>query len=193
MERIAESNTDTGRNKPESQNKELNLPLNSDREIANRPKDIPGWGVDADPANEPTYPMKKYTGADHDRLNYERAPQQQETVEILQSVERPAITRVFGTSTPPSGVSGMLRRYAFKFSEGSSGHWFTLILADRINVVEGIIDDLKHGHVPNIFAEKGWNAEWKYNRQGLIKKVAVTVLATTVVIALLTRSKKKNA
>jgi len=167
------------------------MPESSDREIANRPKDIPGWGMDADPEDQPNYPIKKYTGADHDRLNYERAPQQLEDVEILHSNERPSVTRVFGASVPPSGLSGTLRRYAFNFSEGSAGHWMTLILADRINVVEGIIDDFRHGHVPNIFAEKGWNAEWKYNRKGLIKKVAVTALATTAVILLLSRKKKR--
>src|SRR5690606_2211231 len=107
--------------------------------------DIPGWGMDADPENDPTYPMKHYTGADHNRLNYTRAPQQPQTVEVLHSIERPGITRVFGTAVPPSGLSGVLRRYAFRFSEGSSGHWLTLILADRVNVVEGILDDLAHG------------------------------------------------
>jgi hypothetical protein len=66
-----------------------------------------------------------------------------------------------------------------------------LILADRIGVVEGIIDDIKHGHFPNIFVEKGWKAEWKYNRQGLIKKVATTVFVTTAIIMLLSRKKKK--
>jgi hypothetical protein len=33
-------------------------------------KNIPGWGIDADPENEPTYPMKTYTGDDHKRSNY---------------------------------------------------------------------------------------------------------------------------
>jgi hypothetical protein len=154
-----------------------------DRKIAESHKDINGWGVDVNPGNNPTYPMKKYTGDDHQRLNYERAPQQPPSVEILRSNERPALTRVFGTSTPPSGLSGMLRRYAFRFSEGSSGHWLTLILADRINVVEGIVDDLKRGHVPNIFAERGWNAEWKYNRKGVIRNVAVGVAVTAALIA----------
>lgn len=144
---------------------------------------IKGWGIDADPKNEPTYPMKKYTGDDHKRLNWQRPPLQPVTVEILHSIERPNLTAVFGTSAPPSGLSGAIRRYAFKYSEGSWGHWLPLLLADRVNVVEGVIDDLKHGHVPNIFAEKGWKAAWKYNRLGLIKKVVVTALVTTAVIA----------
>ena len=137
---------------------ETNLDSGLDRKIAESYKDIPGWGMDADPENDPTYPMKHYTGADHDRLNYERAPQQPEKIEVLRSIERPQVTRVFGTSMPPSGLSGVLRRYAFRFSEGSSAHWMTLILADRVNAVEGIVDDLTHGHIPNIFAERGWKA-----------------------------------
>ncbi|MDB4920735.1 hypothetical protein [Mucilaginibacter sp.] len=36
-------------------------------------KKIPGWGMDADLENEPTYPMKNYTGDDHNRINYERS------------------------------------------------------------------------------------------------------------------------
>ncbi|MDB5205724.1 MAG: hypothetical protein JWR72_799 [Flavisolibacter sp.] len=163
-----------------------------DREIANRTKDIPGWGIDADIKNNPTYPMKHYNGADHERFNYEKPPQQPIDVEILHSIERPGVTRVFGTSTPPSGLSGMLRRYAFRYSESTYAHWVPLVVADRINVIEGIVDDLKHGHIPNIFAEKGWQAEWKYNRQGFIKNVAVTVAVTAVVATLLFRKKKSK-
>ena len=172
---------------------ETKFPSGLDRKIADSNKDIIGWGIDADPDNNPTYPMKRYTGADHDRLNYDRAPQQPQTVEVLHSNERPGLTRVFGTSTPPSGLSGMLRRYAFRFSEGSSGHWLTLLLADRINVVEGIIDDLAHGHVPNIFAERGWKAEWKYNRAGAIKTIAVGVAVTSALVILIAaRNRKKK-
>ncbi len=148
---------------------------------------INGWGMDADPKNEPTYPMKKYTGDDYRRLNYQKPPQQPVTVEILHSNERPGVTAVFGTSNPPSGLSGAIRRYAFRFSESEYGHWLPLLLADRVNVVEGIIDDLKRGYVPNIFAEKGWNAEWKYNRKGLITKLAVGALVTTAAVAFLCR------
>ena len=153
---------------------------------------INGWGIDADPANEPTYPIKNYTGDDHQRLNWKRPPLQEATVEILKSNERPNLTAVFGTSSPPSGLSGAVRRYAFRSSESEYGHWLPLLLADRINVVEGILDDLKQGHIPNIFAEKGWKADWKYNRTGLVKNVLVGVVVTTAVIALLSRKKKNQ-
>jgi hypothetical protein len=161
-----------------------------DRKIANAPKDIPGWGHDADPDNNPTYPMKNYTGDDHQRIHYERPPQQPQDVELLKSIERPTISRVFGTSTPPTGLSGAIRRYAYKHSESTYMHWFPLVVADRVAVVEGIIDDLKHGVVPNIFAERGWKAEWKYNRKAFVQKIAVTALVVTAAIAFLSRKKK---
>jgi hypothetical protein len=153
---------------------------------------IKGWGIDADPKNDPTYPMKPHrTDAEQTGYSWERPTLQPETVEVLQSNERPNLTAVFGTSTPPSGLSGMIRRYAFKYSEGHWGHWIPLLLADRVNVVEGVIDDLRHGHVPNIFAEKGWKAEWKHNPKGLVTKVATTVLVATALVALVTRRNKR--
>jgi hypothetical protein len=153
---------------------------------------IKGWGIDADPENEPTYPMKHYTGDDHKRLNYQRPPLQRPDVEILHSNERPNLPAVFGTTIPPSGLSGAIRRYAFKYSEGSWGHWLPLILADRINAMEGIVDDLVHGHIPNIFMERGWNAEWKYNRKAFVTKIAVSVAVTAALFALVSQQNKKS-
>jgi hypothetical protein len=153
---------------------------------------IKGWGIDADPKNEPTYPMKKYTGDDHNRINWERPPLQPVNIEVLHSNERPNITAVFGTSTPPSGLSGVIRRYAFKHSENEYLHWLPLIFADRVNVVEGIIDDLKRGHIPNIFAEKGMKAELKHNPKGFAKRVLVTVAVASIAYAILSKKSKRH-
>lgn len=153
---------------------------------------IKGWGIDADPKNEPTYPMKKYTGDDHKRINWERPALQPVNMEILHSTERPNITAVFGTSVPPTGLSGAIRRYAFKFSENEYMHWLPLILADRVNVVEGIVDDLKRGHIPNIFAEKGLKAELKHNPKGFAKRVLITVAVTSIAYAILSKKSKKH-
>ena len=161
-----------------------------DRSIADQPKDyIPGWGIDADPENDPTYPMKHWNGADHERFNYEKAPQQPVDIEVLHSIERPGVTRVFGTSTPPSGLSGMIRRYAFKYSEATTAHWMALLFADRVNVIEGYIEDFKHGIIPNPFAERGWQAEWKYNRKNFVQKVAIGAAVRTAVVVLVSGKK----
>jgi hypothetical protein len=157
---------------------------------SNNYKEIPGWGMDADPENEPTYPMKNYTGDDHKRINYERSEQQPANVEILKSNERPGLTAVFGTTVPPSGLSGVIRRYAFQHSEDRYSHWLPLILADRINVWEGLIDDIKNGHLPNIIAERGFKAEWKYNRPTLIKKMIIGAVIAVAVYSSISKRRK---
>jgi hypothetical protein len=98
---------------------------------------------------------------------------------------------VIGTSTPPSGLSGMIRRYAFRRSESDWWHWLLLMGADRINVVEGVVEDLGQGKVPNIPAEMGARAEWQHNKKGLATKVAVVAgLSLGLVLALRGRGKK---
>jgi hypothetical protein len=144
---------------------------------------IKGWGVDADPKNDPTYPMKNRNDGEHAGYSWERPPQQPITVEVLHSNERPDVTAVFGTSTPPSGPSGALRRLAFRYSESSYGHWLPLVLADRVGVVECLLGDLKHNHVPNVLAERGWKAEWKHNRTSLVRRILVGVALVSVAVA----------
>ena len=153
--------------------------------IAKDPSQIKGWGVDADPNNDPTYPMKHRNNGEHAGYSWERPLQQPITVEVLHSNERPDVTSVFGTSTPPSALSGVLRRIAFRYSESSYGHWLPLMLADRVSVVEGVLSDLKHGHVPNVFAERGWKAEWKHNRIGLVRRILVRVVLISAAVAYL--------
>jgi hypothetical protein len=63
-------------------------------------------------------------------------------------------------------------------------------MADRIGEIEGIIDDLKSGHVPNLFAEHGLQSEWKYNRKNFVLKSAVTAAALAGVLLFLTRDKR---
>ncbi|MBD2705093.1 hypothetical protein IC229_30990 [Spirosoma sp. BT702] len=168
--------------------------------IETKPKDyshILGWGIDADPKNDPTYPIKNRTDRDgvpveQKGYTWERPSQQPVDIEVLHSNERPNVSAVFGTSVPPSGLSGHIRRFAFRFSESEYGHWLPLLIADRVNVVEGIIDDLKQSRVPNIFAEKGMKADWKYNRQGLLRQALIGVVVTATVFAFLSRKKRPH-
>jgi hypothetical protein len=150
---------------------------------AKDPSQIKGWGVDADPKNDPTYPMKNRNNGEHAGYSWERPLPQPITIEVLHSNERPDVTSVFGTSTPPSGLSGMFRRLAFRYSESSYGHWLPLMLADRVSVLEGILGDLTRGHVPNVFAEGGCKAEWKHNRTSLVRRVLVRAVLVSAVVA----------
>jgi len=137
------------------------------------PSQVPGWGVDADPQNDPTYPMKHRTDGEHAGYRWERPAQQPVNVEVLHSNERPNVSAVFGTATPPAGLSGMLRRFAFRYSESSYGHWLPLMLADRVNEVEGFLHDLACGRVPNVLAERGWKAQWTYDRERLVRRMVI--------------------
>jgi hypothetical protein len=148
---------------------------------------VKGWGADADPKNDPTYPMKIRTDGEHAGYAWERPPRQPITVEVLHSNERPDVTAVFGTSTPPAGPSGALRRIAFGYSESSYAHWLPLMLADRVGVAEGVLDDLRDGRVPNVFAERGWKAEWEHNRSGLIRRILGGVALVSAVAYFMNR------
>lgn len=155
-------------------------------------KHIKGWGIDADPENDPVYPIKNRTNEEHKGYSWPRPPQQPATVEVLHSNERPNLTAVFGTTCPPKGLSGRIRRWAFQYGEGSFAHWIPLIVADRVDMIEGVIDDLKQGHVPNIIKERGWTAEWKYNREEFVKKLAIGAVITVGLIALLSRKSSRS-
>jgi hypothetical protein len=151
------------------------------------PSQVKGWGVDVDPKNDPTYPIKKRNNGEHAGYSWVRPTQQRTQVEILHSNERPHVTSVFGTSTPPAGLSGMIRRFAFRYSESSYGHWLPLMLADRIGVVEGILQDLTQGRVPNVFAERGWKVEWKHNRTSLLTRIAVGLVVILALVGICQR------
>ena len=134
---------------------------------------IHGWGADVDPENRPAVP-KERTPPRLDGVHWQEPERQRPPPHrIHHSTERPGITPVFGTSVAPSGVSGKMRDVAFRYSENDIRHWLILLGADRINMVEGLLDDLAHGHVPNLWKEMGLASEWRYNRKGFITKAAV--------------------
>jgi hypothetical protein len=152
---------------------------------------VKGWAVDADPENEPTYPIRKRVEGEHSGYTWKRPPQQPLEVEVLHSNERPNVSATFGTSLPPRGLSGVIRRFAFRFSESSYGHWLPLMLADRVGMVEGVFQDLSRGHVPNVFAELGWKAEWKYNRKSLVTRVTLGALLLCAVASYFSRKARR--
>src|SRR3712207_1345409 len=90
---------------------------------------IIGWGVDADPQNDPTYSYRDRSCDDHSG-EWTRPPLQEPDVELLQSVEHKQLPAVFGTSSPPKWISGMMRRAAFRWSESNWAHWLLLMGAD---------------------------------------------------------------
>ena len=154
------------------------------------PTTVSGWGVDADPRNDPTYPYRERSGDPGPGKTWDRPVQQRPQVEVLRSIEHNHLPAVVGTSTPPHGLSGAMRRTAFRYSESDWTHWLMLLGADRVNVIEGILTDLARGKVPNIPAEMGLRSAWRHDRQALVTKTAVTVALSALAIAALRQRRK---
>ena len=80
---------------------------------------VPGWGADLDPQNRPAYP-KERTPPRLEGVHWDHPDQQMSAIEVFISPERPGITPVFGTSVPPAGLSGAIRRRFFRTSGGAA-------------------------------------------------------------------------
>jgi hypothetical protein len=161
-------------------------------------RSIRGWGADLDPANKPAVP--KEAPSDVHNVRGKRPAQQVTNVKIFVSTEHPDITPVFGTTCPPRGLSGALRTFAYRFGEGRLAHWMTLMLADRVDVYEGLFVDLAHAKFPHLIKERGWKAKFTHDRSAkgrtaeseAGKKIffagaAAALLATGVYVALRSR------
>ena len=120
---------------------------------------IPGWGVDLDPKDRPAFPREQKgipTGA-----HWDFPERQEEKWPRERSIEHEMLPPVFGTSAPPKGLSGVIRRYAYKYSEGRAAHWLILIAADRINAVESHLASLATLRPDNPVTETGVLSEFR--------------------------------
>jgi hypothetical protein len=97
---------------------------------------IPGWGADLDPKDRPSVPKLRFdpnlAGA-----HWDFPELQPETWPRERSIEHAFLTPVFGTTCPPRGVSGVMRRFAYRrYSEARAAHWLILLAADRVDAFE---------------------------------------------------------
>jgi hypothetical protein len=95
---------------------------------------IPGWGADLDPADRPSFPRERFdpTGA-----HWDFPERQPEIAPRERSIEHSMLTPVFGTAVPLTGLSGAIRRLAYRrYSEGRAAHWLLLLAGDRVNAGE---------------------------------------------------------
>ena len=162
----------------------------------NAPQDyrqVNGWGADLDPANRPSFP--KELPSDVKTVRGEVTSWQTPRTRIHVSNEHPNLTPVFGESVPAKGLSGLLRDYAFEYGEATNRHWMTLLLADRVLVLESLVGGLFTGKPDNYIREKGWSAKLKYHSSNTLQKqkqqtlmwVGGTILGAVVVGVVLNR------
>jgi len=128
---------------------------------------IPGWGVDLDPKDRPSVPRERFdpTGA-----HWEFPERQPEKLPRERSVEHAFLTPVFGTSCPPKGLSGVLRKVAYaRYSEGRAAHWLILLAADRVDAVESHLRSFASLHPDNPITQTGVLSE--FSRHGFSSRI----------------------
>jgi hypothetical protein len=104
-------------------------------------------------------------------------------IKIHKSTEHGRLPPVFGTSCPPTGLSGRIRDAAYHYSEGRLARWVSLVVADRVNVVEDLLTDLAHLRIPNIPKEMGLKSQLRYDPRAVARKAAVVGLCVGALIA----------
>jgi hypothetical protein len=120
---------------------------------------IPGWGVDLDPADRPSVP--KLLPEHRTEAHWEFPERQPETWPRERSIEHEFLTPVFGTSCPPKGLSGVLRKLAYRrYSEARAAHWLILLAADRVDAWESHLRSFATARPDNPVTETGVRSEF---------------------------------
>ncbi|HEX2214591.1 MAG TPA: hypothetical protein VHH12_14300 [Mycobacterium sp.] len=129
---------------------------------------IPGWGADLDLEDRPSVPQERFDpGASGAHWDFpERQP---EKWPRERSIEHEMLPPVFGTSCPPRALSGIMRRYAYRFSEGRAIHWLLLLVADRVDAVEHHLQSFLTLRPDNPITETGVLSE--FSRHGVASRI----------------------
>jgi hypothetical protein len=68
--------------------------------------------------------------------HWERPARQSGGDRVLRDAQRTEPTATFGAENPPRGLSGALRRWAYRIPDYRARRWLLLMIADRIDTIE---------------------------------------------------------
>lgn len=142
------------------------MPYTAEKPIVNPTADelrarIPGWGVDLDEKNRPSYPKERFDLA-ASGAHWTWPERQPGGGSRERSIEHGMLTPVFGTAQPLHGLSGRIRRYAYaRFSEGRAAHWLLLILGDRVEAFGAHVRSLASLRPDNPITQTGVLSEFR--------------------------------
>jgi hypothetical protein len=127
---------------------------------------IPGWGADLDPKDRPAVPRERFDPAASGA--HWRIPERQpEKWPRERSIEHEMLTPVFGTSAPPHGISGAMRKLAYRrWSEGRAAHWLVLLAADRVDTAESALRSFATLRPDNPITQTGILSEPRHHGVG---------------------------
>jgi hypothetical protein len=124
---------------------------------------IPGWGADVDPKDRPSVPRLQFH-PDLSGAHWDFPERQPEKWPRERSIEHQFLTPVFGTTCPPHGLSGVIRRHAYKrYSEGRAAHWLLLMAADRVDSLESSVKSFATLRPDNPITETGVLSEFSHH------------------------------
>jgi hypothetical protein len=132
---------------------------------------IPGWGVDLDPRDRPSVPQVAFQ-EDLSGARWEFPERQPEKWPRERSIEHKFLTPVFGTSCPPRGLSGAIRKFSYaRYSEARAARWLLLMLADRVDAWENHLRSLLTLRPDNPITQTGVTSEFTHH--GISSRVGV--------------------
>lgn len=116
--------------------------------IGTNPNQLRGWGVDGPRGERPGVPREMLPPQRIGNAHW-TTPDQQSTGTPTAIERRRRLTPVYGTAIPPRGVSGLVRRAAYRVPEYRPRRWLMLMVADRIDVFESTLlpSALKYGAI----------------------------------------------
>ena len=97
---------------------------------------ISSRGIDAARDARPGIPKERRPPEPVGNSHWLVPDRQEPAVPVLMHATRTELTPVFSTALPPKGLSGAIRRLAYRIPDHRARHWMLLLLADRIDVQE---------------------------------------------------------
>lgn len=94
-----------------------------------------GWGADHSPFERPGIPQESHPPQPLASAHW-LVPEQQATTEPPLVGRGLALTPVFSTAVPVRGLSGALRKWAYRIPDYRARRWLLLMVADRVDVLE---------------------------------------------------------
>lgn len=94
-----------------------------------------GWGYDIAPENRPGVPKNRKPTQPVGHAHW-GSPSMQQTERASLISPSKDLTPIYASTVPPRGVSGALRRAAYRLPEYRPRRWLMLLFADRVDVIE---------------------------------------------------------
>jgi hypothetical protein len=93
----------------------------------------PHWGVDRDPGRRPGVPMMRRDPQPFPNARFPPERQAGRPAAPKHGRANKPMPPVFGTATPLRGLSGLVRRLAYRYPDHAPRHWLLKMAGDRVD------------------------------------------------------------